>query len=393
MRIIGFVVKITIFLFVFHLLSCLNNNLVNPDNLKVNNIETENYIDPLKERAAEIVSLMDERLLAAQVLISGVDGRETLPLNSIDLLTEIPAGGIMLFRYNLSVNNSTIRSFLAEISILISEKSGIKPFMAVDHEGGSVNRFSRDITTLPAAVSYWDIFLEEGRETALEKIKNDSFKSAQDINILGINMNFAPVAEYLIDENRVFMASRSYGPDPLFTFQAALAFIQGMERAGIICVVKHFPGSAGTDPHYSASVLNWDKPALDKLVSPFSLLINNGARAIMAAHTLTPVIDSKIASLSSVVMKDWLRDELGFDGIIISDDFIMAAAGSQKPEDAAVSSIAAGSDMILVWPAHLRTTHQAILNALQDGTLSRERLADAVQRIVYEKLKMGLIEF
>ncbi|MCL2809438.1 MAG: glycoside hydrolase family 3 protein [Treponema sp.] len=370
----------------------MRNNSDNLENLLLENIEEDIYIDPLRERATEIVSLMDDRILAAQVLISGIDGNRNLSPNMIELFTEIPAGGIMLFRYNLNTDSITIRNFLNEASAFLYEHSGITPFMAVDHEGGSVNRFSRDITTLPAAVSYWDIFLEEGRETALEKIKNDSFKSARDINALGVNMNFAPIAEYLIDENRVFMASRSYGSDPVFTAQAATAFLQGMESAGVLCVVKHFPGSAGVDPHYALSVLNWDKNALDKLIFPFAQLINNGARAIMAAHTLTPAIDSEIASLSSVVMQNWLRGELGFDGIIISDDFIMAAAGNQKPQDAAVRSIAAGSDMILVWPAHLRLTHQAILNALEDGTLPRERLTDAVQRIVYEKLKMGLIQ-
>jgi beta-N-acetylhexosaminidase len=90
-------------------------------------------------------------------------------------------------------------------------------------------------------------------------------------------------------------------------------------------------------------------------------------------------------------MGKWLRDELGFDGIIISDDFIMAAAGNTGPEEAAVLSVIAGSDMILVWPAHLTKTHNAFTAALKDGRLSRERLQDAAQRVIYEKLRMGLI--
>jgi beta-N-acetylhexosaminidase len=91
-------------------------------------------------------------------------------------------------------------------------------------------------------------------------------------------------------------------------------------------------------------------------------------------------------------MGNWLRGDLGFDGIIISDDFIMAAAGSASPEEAAVFSVAAGADMILVWPANLPKTHQAFIDALEDGRLPRERLQDAAQRIIYEKLKMGLID-
>jgi beta-N-acetylhexosaminidase len=347
-------------------------------------------VDPLRLRAEEIVSLMDDRLLAAQTLVTGIDGNASLPAYMIELLTELPAGGVMLFRYNLNTDNDTIRNFLSEISMLIYDSCDLLPFIAADHEGGTVNRFQRGVATLPAASFYWEFFLEQGKDLTLARIETDSFNAGGQIFDLGVNMNFAPVAEHLIDENRSFLERRSYGPDPDFTALAATAFLQGMHRAGVLCVVKHFPGSAGPDPHYSPSVLYMDKNELDILVSPFAYLINMGARAIMAAHTAVPALDSEIASLSHIVMQNWLREELGFDGIIVSDDFIMAAAGGISPENAAVKSIAAGSDMILVWPAHLRDTHDAILNALEKGELSRERLLDAAQRIIYEKLKMGL---
>jgi beta-glucosidase-like glycosyl hydrolase len=168
--------------------------------------------------------------------------------------------------------------------------------------------------------------------------------------------------------------------------------MKNMDKAGVLCVVKHFPGSAGTDPHYTASVINTDIHTLNSYIWPFRVLINNGARAIMAAHTSVPIIDERIASLSPVVMQNWLRDELGFDGLIISDEFVMVAAGNMRPDIAAVHSLAAGSDMILVWQGDLRRTHTTIVAALQDGSLSRDRLNDAVQRILYEKIKMGLIQ-
>jgi len=348
-------------------------------------------IDPLRLQAAQIVSSMNNRLLAAQTIISGIDGREYLSSNMIELLTEIPTGGIMLFRYNLNADNETIRSFLGETSSLIGVECGIYPFFAVDHEGGRVTRFRHDVASLPSAFSYWELYQSEGIDVALEKIEEDSFKAGLELNWFGINMNFAPVAEHTIDENRVFLQTRSYGPDPYFAAKASTAFMRGMELAGIICVVKHFPGNAGPDPHFSASVLDVDRTALDILISPFLYNINNGARAMMAAHTLVPLIDNKIASFSSVKMGDWLRGELGFNGIIISDDFLMAAVGNISPEEAAVRSIIAGSDMILVWPAYLKKTYEAITAALEDGRLSQERLQDAAQRIIYEKLKMGLM--
>ena len=349
-------------------------------------------IDPLRVRAKEIAASLDNRLLSAQILISGIDGAESLSGSMIDLFTAIPAGGIMLFKYNLNTENGAIQARNAQIKALIKNESNIPPFFAVDHEGGTVNRFRRGAADLPAAVSYWEIAQKQGRQTALAKIEADSLRAGTEINTLGLNMNFAPVAECLFDGNREFLASRSYGSDPLFTAQAASAFIHGMEQAGVLCVVKHFPASAGPDPHRFPSVLNIDRTALDNLVSPFATAIKNGARSIMAAHTSAPAIDDKIASLSPAVMGKWLRDDLGFDGIIISDDFIMAAAGNISPEEAAVLSVAAGSDMILVWPAHLPKTHQAFIAALKDGRLSRERLQDAAQRVIYEKLRMGLID-
>jgi len=349
-------------------------------------------IDPLRVRAQEIASSMDNRLLVSQILISGTDGAEKMSDGMIELFTGIPTGGIMLFKYNLNAENSAIQAHLAEISSLIRDKSGISPFFAVDHEGGTVNRFRRGVADLPSEQSYRELFQSQGKQVALSKIESDSLKAGGELFNLGINMNLAPVAETLFDGNRTFLASRSYGSDSLFTAEASSAFIRGMKQAGVLCVVKHFPASAGPDPHRSASVLNIERNELDKLVSPFTYAIKNDARSIMVAHTLATSVDKdNIASLSSVVMKNWLRNELGFDGIIISDDFTMAAAGNLNSEDAAVLSVIAGSDMILVWPGNLPKTYQAFMTALEDGRLSRERLQDAVQRIIYEKLKMGLV--
>jgi len=351
-------------------------------------------IDPLQIRAAEIASSLDNRLLAAQVLICGIDGKGKLPEHIITLLKELPTGGIMLFKYNLNTDNNAIKNLLTETTSLIQDELGIPPFIAVDHEGGGVNRFLPGVATLPAASSYWKLAGKEGKEAALAKIKTDSFRSGCEISALGINLNFAPVAEYLNDNNRDFLEYRSYGPDPAFTAEAAEAFIYGMELAGVLCVIKHFPCSAGKDPHYFTSVLDGDRAALNELVSPFTSLISGGsARAVMAAHSLVPAVDSsQIASLSPAVLDLWLRGDIGFEGIIISDDFIMEAAGKLRPEEAAVRSVAAGADMILVWPEHLRRTNKAFLAALADGRLSGERLREAAQHVIYEKLRLGLLE-
>ena len=348
-------------------------------------------IDHLRIRAEEITASLEDKHLISQVFLTAIPGNARLLPNIRILLKEIPCGGIILFRRNMDASNDSIRSFISDTVSVIKEESGIPPFFAIDHEGGTVNRFNQGVATLPSAHTYYQRVPEEGRFPVLADIKANSFNAGQEMKALGFSMNLAPIAEYLMDDNRRFLMYRSFSADPVFTAQAALSFMQGMEQAGILCVVKHFPGSAGPDPHYSASVLNYDKPALDTLVWPFSVLINNGARAIMAAHTAAPVVDSKIASLSSLVMQDWLRDELGFDGLIVSDDFVMAAAGSRNPELSAIQSIEAGANMIIVWSQDLEKTRNAFMAALENGTLSREKLNDAVQRIIYEKLRWGVM--
>jgi len=374
----------------FFLPACVRD-AVNCDADTVNAIENETLLDPLRVRALEIASSLDDRLLAAQVFISGIDGRGSLQPQMENLYANFPPGGVMLFRYNLNTPNESILNLLYQVFSLIGDKSGITPFIAVDHEGGTVYRFQNGVAALPAASSYWETSLSEGKEIALQKIAQDVLKSGREIRELGINMVFAPVAEYLTDDNRAFLESRSYGPDPSFTAEAAAVFISAMEQAGVMCVVKHFPGSAGPDPHFSSSVIKGDRAELDNLVFPFAHVFGNGARAVMTAHTIVPAMDDRIASLSQIVMGNWLRQELGFDGIIISDDFIMAAAGETSPEEAAILSIAAGADMVLVWPANLERTHEAFIAALEEGRLSRERLIDAAARIIYEKLRLGLM--
>ncbi|MDR2575591.1 MAG: glycoside hydrolase family 3 protein [Treponema sp.] len=356
-----------------------------------------------RERAALIASSLDDRQLCAQVIFTGIDGKGNLTRDMKILLSECPAGGIVLFRYNLNTDNSAIQKLIAESIALIAEGNTVElpaddevyvtipPFVVVDHEGGKVNRFLPGAADLPDAYSYWEEAQSEGRGSAILHILTDSFNAGKKLRELGINFNLAPVAEFLNEDNSEFLEGRSYGPDPAFTVNSARAFIMGMDLAGVTCAVKHFPGSAGADPHYFPGKLNGDKTALEELVFPFAALIkNNQTRAIMVSHSAVPAWDSEnIASLSPAVMGEWLRQEFGFEGLIISDDFSMGAAtgsGRTKPEDAAVQSLIAGADIVLVWPPDLRRTHRAIQAALADGRLSRQRLEESAERIIFLKL-------
>jgi beta-N-acetylhexosaminidase len=234
---------------------------------------------------------MDERLLASQVLITGLDGESFLSAGTEAALREIPPGGIMLFKYNLNTGRDAVRGFLALSAALAAEASGLVPFMAVDHEGGLVHRFGPGVRKLPAAASFWELAREEGPEAALELLEREVSASALEIRDLGITMNFAPVAEVLNGDNVDFLQTRSYGPDPVFTEKAASAFVRAMDAAGVACVVKHFPGNTGQDPHSAPARLDADRAGLDRMAAPFAGMIRRlRPAAIMVSHAALPAL-------------------------------------------------------------------------------------------------------
>jgi beta-N-acetylhexosaminidase len=311
------------------------------------------------------------------------------------LLRTVPAGGLMLFGYNLKLEKEAIPPFLETLAALVSE-SGIAPFIAVDHEGGSVHRFGAAAERLPPPASFWDMAQIEGKEYALRVVEEGARRSGGELRALGITMNLAPVAEALNGENRLFLDDRSYGPDAAFVEDAAAAFIRGMSEAGLACVVKHFPGNTGADPHMVVPILPGDRETLDRMIRPFAGLIRRAdPAALMVSHGIVPAWDEKRnASLSAPLIRHWIREDLGFTGIVLADDFSMAAVASLglSPGEAAVEALNAGVDMVMTWPGDLRALHGAIMEALAGGGLSRERLREAVEHILFEKFRYGIIE-
>ena len=349
--------------------------------------------------ALRIAYSLDDNTLAAQVMLTGIDGKSSLSPAMRNLLGKIPAGGIMLFRYNLDSPKADVKKFLDETARAAAanteNKTRLLPFMAVDHEGGLVHRFGPGVEKLPSAFSFWELAQKDGRDAALALAETLYRRSAKEIRELGITMVLGPVAEVLNDENRLFLETRSYGSDPDFVQAAASVYIKCMDAAGIACVVKHFPGNTASDPHSGVSVLSADKSVLDEMVRPFAGIIGGiSPAALMLSHAMVPAVDSKRnASLSAPVMELWLRGELKFSGIILADDFSMGAvaASGLGPAEAAVEALNAGADMVMAWPQNLAEVHREILNALNGGRLSRERLWDAAARIISAKMRYGLI--
>ncbi|MCL2102280.1 MAG: hypothetical protein FWH22_11285 [Fibromonadales bacterium] len=341
-------------------------------------------------RAAQIADSMDVKLLAAQVILTAVSGKETVPEATRKLLTEIPAGGIMLFGYNIVPNPEKNRAFIEELSNFIASLT-LPPFIASDQEGGPVQRI-RGKAALPAPLSYWEKLSanqNSNADTVISAIEQEATQAGKELRRLGVTMNLAPLAEVLTEENKPFLKNRSYGPDPIFTTNAAAAFIRGMENAKIASTVKHFPGNSSADPHYHKAVLGASEAELEMMIEPFRELARRETPAvIMASHVIVPSWDAKPLTRSPIGVKH-IR-EMGFTGIIMADDFAMAAAGA-PPEIAVVEALAAGVDMVMAWPKDMPKIYAAILKALETGTLAEERIKEAAERIIYQKIRYGVV--
>jgi beta-N-acetylhexosaminidase len=342
-------------------------------------------------RAAEIADSMDIKLLAAQLILSAVNGKGTVPEKTRELLAKIPVGGITLFGYNIAPEAEKNRAFVKELSNYLSGIT-LPPFIATDQEGGAVQRI-RGKAALPAPLSYWEK-LQAGRsnteETAISAIEREAAEAGRELRYIGITLNLAPLAEVLTKENQPFLKTRTYGTDPIFVTNAAAAFIRGMEGARVASTLKHFPGNSGIDPHHHKVVLDISEAELEIKIGPFKELIRRESPAsIMVSHAIIPSWDTIPLTRSAIAVKH-IRD-MGFTGIILADDFAMVAAGA-LPEVAIVQALAAGVDMFFAWPGDLPKLYNAIIKAIETEALPAERVREAAKRVIYQKIRYGLVE-
>jgi beta-N-acetylhexosaminidase len=169
-----------------------------------------------------------------------------------------------------------------------------------------------------------------------------------------------------------------------------------MRRAGIACVVKHFPGNVAADPHKTAAVMTASGAELDRLLVPFSRVFREARpAAVMVSHVFVSSVDpGRPATLSPLVIDGLLRTRLGFRGLAVSDDLRMKAiaATGLGPEKAAPAAIAAGIDLVMTWSEDAELLRDAIVSAVASGTLARDRLREAAARVVAVKIRYGFLE-
>ena len=268
----------------------------------------QNINEEYRLRAERIAASMDRSTLAAQVLLAAVDGRDRVPETTRQLLTKVPAGGIILYGYNMSSTIELTCSFIEELTQCVADLS-VPPFIAADQEGGRVQRFQEKFA-LPPPLSYWEKVAKaypsvlqrnirkEGFQAAMEAaflaIESDAEAAGRELRQNGITLNLAPVAETLTKKNRGVLGDRSYGPNQAFVVGAASAFVRGMQSGGVACTLKHFPGNSAEDPHRSKAVLNVSEKELEALMETFAETIHReDPAAVMLSHVIIPLWDTK----------------------------------------------------------------------------------------------------
>lgn len=262
--------------------------------------------------------------------------------------------------------------------------------IAVDEEGGDVVRISSNSNLRGVPFRSPQLLFSMG---GMGMIRSDAKEKAQLLGDLGVNVNLAPVADVSTDPND-FIYSRSFGQGAEETAEYVVTAMEQFQKQKISAVLKHFPGyGSNSDTHAGASI---DKRTLVELKNrdlvPFQQGIDEGAYAIMVSHNTVTCMDEKLpASLSPAVHK-YLRENMGFTGIIMTDDLSMEAIAGQDfglEHDVYVQAVLAGNDVILC--SNYQTAYQSILDAVNDGTISEERLNRSVFRILSWKCMLNLM--
>ncbi len=213
---------------------------------------------------------------------------------------------------------------------------------------------------------------------------------------LGVNFNFAPVVDINTNPNNPIIGNRSFGEDRDNVTEKAVAFLKGMQKAGILGTAKHFPGHGDTelDSHKTLPTVDFTKNRLDTVeLFPYKRMIAEGLSGVMVAHLNVPSLEEQLnlpTSLSYKVINDLLNKELGFNGLTFTDALNMKGASNFKsPGEIDLAAFLAGNDLLLI-SEDIPKAHQIMVDAFNDGRITEERLARSVKKILYAKYKVGL---
>ena len=317
------------------------------------------------------------RRTAAQLFMVGLP-RPVLDRETREFLVEHCPGGVILFKRNIR-SAEQLHRLVADIH---ATGAGVPPLVALDHEGGRVDRLPHPpFTHFPPMA-----LVGESADTRLAEAVGRAM--GRELRAVGIDLDFAPVLDVWSNPRNRVIGDRAFGTTPRAVARLALAFARGLARAGVLACGKHFPGHGATvgDSHFVLPRVRRSRRALaaTELV-PFARAAAADIPALMTAHVVVPALDPRRpATLSPEICRDLLRRRLRFRGVLFSDDLEMQAmAGRRRVGRAAVESLQAGCDMLLVCQslAAAREAIAAVEDALGRGRLEAGAIATSLMRI------------
>jgi beta-N-acetylhexosaminidase len=298
-------------------------------------------------------------------------------------------GSVCLFGSNLTGDDEQARALIADLHAAAPEGT----LVTLDEEGGDVTRLDAvrgsEVAGHAALGAVDDVALTESVGTNLGRRLRD----------LGVDLDLGPVADVNCEPDNPVIGVRSFGADPQLVGRHVAAFVEGLQLSGVAACVKHFPGHGATveDSHLAAPRLDIDADTLRaRELVPFAAAVRAGTAAVMTSHVVVTAVDPERPATTSPSVVALLRDELGFDGVLVADALDMAGVvlmyGSAGP--IAVAALAAGVDLLCLGPDRLNPDRtagvmegvtgevvEAIVAAVHDGSLSAERLAEAAGRV------------
>ncbi|MBP3646835.1 MAG: beta-N-acetylhexosaminidase [Clostridia bacterium] len=329
-----------------------------------------------------------------QLVLYSMDGNAITP-ETETFIREYCIGNVIHFGNNVT-DFSGAKALNKQLRDLILEScAGIEPFISIDHEGGRVFRFSQDFTWFPSHLS----LSAADSESLTEAV---GFAMGEELRAAGFNLNFAPVVDVNSNIGNVVIGVRSFGDNPEDVTRHGAAMARGMQRAGVMACLKHFPGHGDTtlDSHYFLPTV--DK-SLDELrateLKPYADILPQGAAdSIMTTHILFPQIEKERvpATMSPSILQGILRKELGFNGVIVSDGMHMLAIKDHYGvARGCVMAIKAGLDLLCIGTGGtgVQESQKECLDALYEaavsGEIPMERIDEAVSRILCAKDRFG----
>lgn len=315
-----------------------------------------------------------------QLFMVGLPG-PGLDDSTLRLIRENRINNFIIFKRNVMDPNQ-LRGLCGELKRICTEEGLDHPLISIDQEGGTVARLSRPFTMFPDAR-----VLAESAEPENE-LQNYARICVRELLDMGINMNLAPVLDVCPAGQDLFMERRSLGEDPEKVARLGCLIIEEMQKGGLAACGKHFPGlgAATLDPHLQLPVVNRGGDVLRSVdLGPFLAAMKKGVAAIMTSHTIYTHLDpDNPATMSKKIFTDLLRTEIGYEGLVITDDLEMGAIENEwSVAEAALKAFQAGADLLLICHDHDKVVDAfaTMKTALNDGVIRRNRLMDSIKRV------------